>query len=61
MLLLPATEPIEVDADQKGDSHLMDPAAGSSRIIRKKKPVARGRQETIFSRLKQFNVLDAHF
>lgn len=59
--LLPATEPIEVDAGPKGDSRLMGPAAGSSRIIRKKKSVARGRQETIFSRLKQFNVLDTHF
>ena len=59
--LLPATEPIEVDSGPGGDLRLMGPAAGSSRIIRKKKSVIRGRQETIFNRMKQYNVLETYF
>jgi hypothetical protein len=54
-------EPIEVDSGPGGDERLMKPDAGSGFKQRKAKSVYRGRQETIFSRLKQFKVLDSHF
>jgi hypothetical protein len=60
-LELPGDEPIEVDAGVKGDPRLMKPLAGATSIARKQKSSHRGRQETVFSRLKQFNVLDTRF
>jgi hypothetical protein len=58
---LPVDEPVEVDSGPGGDDRLMKPDAGSGFKQRKAKSVYQGRQETIFSRLKQFKVLDSHF
>jgi hypothetical protein len=58
---LPHYEPVEVDSGPGGDNRLMKPDAGMGFGQRKAKSVYRGRQETIFSRLKQFKVLDSHF
>jgi hypothetical protein len=58
---LPADEPVEVDAGVKGDPRLMRPLMGVTSLARKQKSVYRARQESIFSRMKQFNVLDTHF
>jgi hypothetical protein len=58
---LPVDEPVEVDSGPGGDDRLMKPGAGEGFQQRKAKSVYRGRQETIFSRLKQFKVLDSHF
>jgi hypothetical protein len=60
-LELPGNEPVEVDAGPGGDPRLMKPLAGRSTVARKQKSKYRGRQETVFSRMKQFNVLDTHF
>ena len=60
-LEIPNDEPVEVDAGPGGDPRLMKPLAGASWHARKQKSSHRGRQETVFSRMKQFNVLDTHF
>jgi hypothetical protein len=60
-LVIPDDEPIEVDAGVKGDPRLMLPLMGTTSLARKQKSVYRARQESIFSRMKQFNVLDTHF
>jgi hypothetical protein len=60
-LEIPGDEPVEVDAGPGGDQRLMKPLAGATSIARKQKSKYRGRQETVFSRMKQFNVLDTHF
>jgi hypothetical protein len=60
-LELPDDEPVEVDAGVKGDPRLMKPLMGMTSLARKQKSVYRARQETIFNRMKQFNVLDTHF
>jgi len=60
-LVIPDDEPIEVDAGVKGDPRLMRPLMGTTSLARKQKSVYRARQESIFSRMKQFNVLDTHF
>jgi hypothetical protein len=58
---LPEDEPVEVDSGPGGDNRLMKPDAGMGFGQRKSKSVYRGRQETVFSRIKQFKVLDSHF
>jgi hypothetical protein len=60
-LEIPDDEPAEGDAGPGGDPRLMKPLAGPSTVARKQKSSYRGRQETVFSRMKQFNVLDTHF
>eukprot|EP00536_Pseudo-nitzschia_multiseries_P013684 jgi/Psemu1/212457/e_gw1.601.3.1 len=60
-LELPDDEPVECDSGPGGDPWLMPPSAGINSYARKKKSIYRGRQETVFSRLKQFNVLATHF
>jgi hypothetical protein len=60
-LEIPDDESVEVDASPGGDPQLMKPLTGPSTVARKQKSSHRGRQETIFSRMKQLNVLDTHF
>jgi hypothetical protein len=59
--VIPEDEPVEIDGCTGGDPRQMKPQAGEDRKSRKQKSIYRGRQETIFSRMKQFNVLDSHF
>ena len=59
--LLPQNELVECDAGPGRDSRLMTPNVGTSSTARKEKSKSRARQETVFPRLKQFNVLDTHF
>jgi hypothetical protein len=59
--VIPEDEPVEIDGCTGGDPRQMKPQAGENRQARKQKSIYRGRQETIFSRMKQFNVLDSHF
>ncbi|OEU05889.1 hypothetical protein FRACYDRAFT_257598 [Fragilariopsis cylindrus CCMP1102] len=58
---IPEDEPVEIDGCTGGDQRQMKPQAGDNRKVRKQKSIFRGRQETIFSRMKQFNVLNSHF
>jgi hypothetical protein len=58
---LPGTEPVECDSGPEGDERLMDPQAGMTHQDRKQKSNHRAKIESIFSRMKQFNVLDTHF
>jgi hypothetical protein len=60
-LQIPDDVPVEVDAGPGGDPRLMKPLAGPSTVARRQKSSYRGRQETVFSRMKQFNVMDTHF
>ena len=54
-------EPVEVDAGIRGDDRLMTPRAAISSQQRKSKCNQRARQETIFGKMKQFNVLNTPF
>ena len=54
-------EPVEVDAGIRGDDRLMTPIAAISSQQRKSKSNQRARQETIFGKMKQFNVLNTPF
>jgi hypothetical protein len=58
---IPDNEPVEVDAGIKGDDRLMPPQAALNTTERKQKSIYRGRQETIFGKMKQFNILNAPF
>jgi hypothetical protein len=59
--VIPEDEPVKIDGCTGGNPRQMKPPAGENREDRKQKSVYQGRQETIFSRMKQFNVLDSHF
>lgn len=53
---IPKNEAVEVDSGIRGDPRLMTPEAGLSSKQRKTKSVYRGRQETIFRKMKSYNI-----
>ena len=73
LMLLPQVKELSLELDWgwnsllmnhagvKGDPRLMRPLMGTTSMARKQKSVYRARQESIFSKMKQFQVLDTRF